>query len=189
MGEFVALQGNELSVEQQFAFRYQVNIDGHGVRDNLYYQLLSGSVILKQLSTLIEFWYYDLVDDEHVIYWENILDLINGVIKMVDSMDIKHRKKSSSLTGFNRWMRTNWNHMVNHNLTRYNDETLRRITENAKTFVQDHLSADNMDCFFVHMLQIYNHYFYDTESLPKKAHRRMIDIWSRRTQRFYEQGE
>ena len=171
-------------MEQQFEFRYQVNIDGYGVRDNLYYQLLSGSVILKQLSTLIEFWYYDLVDNEHVIFWENVLDLINTVIKVVDSTDIKHRKRSSSLTGWNRWMKQNYQFLVGHNLTRYNNDTLRRISENAKEFVADHLSADNMDCFFVQMLQIYNHYFYDIDSLPTQPHPRMTGIWSREKSRF-----
>ena len=174
--EFEALAGNELTVEEQLAYKYQVNVDGYGVRDNLLYQLLSGSIVLKQLSTLIEFWYFDLMDNEHVIYWENIMELICTVIKLVDSIETEHRWESGTLSGVNKWMQKNWEYLVAHNMTKYNDERLRQITENAKEFVYDYLSQDNMDCFFVHMLQIYNFYFFDTSSLPTEPHSRLKKI-------------
>ena len=174
--EFQALQGNGLNVEQQFEFRYQVNIDGYGVRDNLIYQMLSGSIILKQLSTLIEFWYFDLIHNKHVIFWENILDLINIVIRLVDSLKPKHRKNSKSLTGYHQWILKNWIYMVDNNMTKYNDQKLKKITENAKEFVADYLGQNNMDCFFVHMIEIYNHYFFDIESLPNEPHSRLSKV-------------
>eukprot|EP01084_Bolivina_argentea_P173301 300160_1 len=174
--EFNLLQGNELNVKEQFEYRYQINIDGYGVRDNLMYQLMSGSIILKQLSSLIEFWYYDLVDGKDVIFWENILDLINIVIKLVDSIDVKHRMKSGSLTGFHSWILNNWDYMIQNDMTKYNYKKLKEITENAKAFVKDYLGADNMDCFFIHMLEIYNHYFFDVKSLPNEPHDRLKKI-------------
>ena len=168
--EFEALEGNALNVEQQFEYRYQVNIDGYGVRDNLMYQMLSGSIILKQLSTLIEFWYFDLIDNKHVVFWENILDLINVVIRLVDSLEPKHRKNSKSLTGYHDWILKNWDYMIKNNMTKYNHHRLKESTENAKEFVADYLGQNNMDCFFVHMIEIYNHYFFDPKSLPKEPH-------------------
>ena len=174
--EFEALDGNSLNVEQQFEFRYQVNIDGYGVRDNLMYQMLSGSIILKQLSTLIEFWYYDLIDNKHVIFWENILDLINIVIRVVDSLEVKHRKKSGTLTGFHSWILRNWDYMVQNNMTKYDYKKLNKITQNAKEFVNDYLGKNNMDCFFIHMLEIYNYYFFDSKSLPKTPHHRLTKV-------------
>eukprot|EP01083_Nonionella_stella_P114869 340009_1 len=174
--EFAALQNRSLNVEQQFEYRYQVSIDGYGVRDNLMYQMLSGSIILKQLSTLIEFWYYDLIDNKHVLLWENILDLINVVIKVVDSVDVHHRFAAGKLTGYNGWIKRNWMHLIENNMTKYNYDKLKKITENAKEFVADYLGENNMDCFFVHMIEIYNYYFFDVKSLPKTPHGRLKKV-------------
>eukprot|EP01083_Nonionella_stella_P093334 261553_1 len=46
-----------------------------------------------------------------------------------------------------------------------NNNQLYQIASNGQTYAQTHLNIDSIDCFMVHMLQIYNAYFYDNTSI------------------------
>ena len=50
---------NCLEVKQLLRYRFQIALDGVSARDGLLYQLLFGSVILKERSSNIEYWYAD----------------------------------------------------------------------------------------------------------------------------------
>ena len=66
--------------------------------------------------------------------------------------------------------------IIDNNMTKYNPTKLKQITMNAKQFINDYLGQNNIDCFFIHMIQIYNHYFFDVDSLPKKPHKRLKKV-------------
>merc|ERR1711920_855730 len=66
---------------------FLIVLDGNSVRDGFFYQLGFDAVILKQMSSVYEFWLFDLVNKEHVIFFENILHLISIVVNMVDQVN------------------------------------------------------------------------------------------------------
>eukprot|EP01084_Bolivina_argentea_P064313 117313_1 len=48
-----------LTIREQINYRYIIVMDGVTVRDSLIYQMLYGSIILKQLSTMHEYFYWE----------------------------------------------------------------------------------------------------------------------------------
>ena len=45
------------------------------------------------------------------------------------------------------------------------DEKLKKITENSNDFIDKYLLPNNIDCFFIQMIQIYNAYLFDVASV------------------------
>eukprot|EP01083_Nonionella_stella_P093336 261557_1 len=128
--KYNCLAKQRMSIEEEMKYKYQIVIDGLGVRDALSRQIRYQSVILKQQSSYKEFWYYDLINNNNSIYWNDL----NHLKQIVDGRQ-------------------------------YNNNQLYQIASNGQTYAQTHLNIDSIDCFMVHMLQIYNTYFYDDTSI------------------------
>lgn len=176
-----------LSIREQIAYRYMIVMDGVTVRDSLIYQMLYGSVLLKQLSTMYEYFYWDLKNEYHLIIWENIIDLINIVINLVDTMDVYLNKND----GFRmKQMMSNgtfddeFEYLYKQNLTHYNNEKLEEITRNSKKFIHEYLNDDAVDCYMIHLLQVYNEYVFDVNSLEKSKDEIMQELYINVTHDF-----
>ena len=61
--------------------------------------------------------------------------------------------------------KSEYKYLLKNNMTSYNYNKLKQITENSKIFIDDYLSENNVDCFMIHMLQIYNKYIFDVDSM------------------------
>ena len=62
------------------------------------------------------------------------------------------------------------------NLTKFEDvERLRDIGRNGRDFVDNYLNDDCVDCFIVHMIQLYNYYFFDETSVIKESNDILIN--------------
>eukprot|EP00484_Ammonia_sp_Unknown_P024560 CAMPEP_0197028844 /NCGR_PEP_ID=MMETSP1384-20130603/8434_1 /TAXON_ID=29189 /ORGANISM="Ammonia sp." /LENGTH=594 /DNA_ID=CAMNT_0042457905 /DNA_START=360 /DNA_END=2141 /DNA_ORIENTATION=- len=120
--------------EEETKYKYLLVIDGYAVRDAFSRQMNEETVLLKQNSNYVEFWYHDLVNHRHFILWNNVSHLLQIVHDMR-----KHGDPSNA--------------------------TLAEIALNAKRFGRDYLNIDSVNCFQIHMLQLYTHYFYDAESI------------------------
>ena len=152
---------NRLSIVDQIKYRYIIVMDGVTVRDSMIYQMLYGSVVLKQLSTMYEYFYWDLVNNYHLITWETILDLISIVINLVDTMNV-YLKLDDGFRMNHSWSNGTFNdefeYLYTQKLTYYNNEKLEKITENAKRFIRENLRDNDVDCYMIHLLQIWNEY-------------------------------
>eukprot|EP01083_Nonionella_stella_P120477 361073_1 len=154
-----------LSLEEQLQYRYMIVLDGVSVRDSLMYQMQMGAVILKQLTPNYEWWYFDLINGHHWILFENISHLMSIVINIVNQVDGYYR--STELNGA--LSKREYSYLLNHSMTSYTYDTLREITENSKAFIDQYLDEASVDCWFIHMIQIYNKYLFDVESLNKSS--------------------
>ena len=56
--------------------------------------------------------------------------------------------------------------MMNKNMTKWNGKKLEEIAQNGQNFANEYLLNDNnIVCFMIHMIQIYNYYFFDNNSM------------------------
>eukprot|EP01083_Nonionella_stella_P066318 174535_1 len=127
--------GRRMSVETEMKYKYQIIMDGFGVRDAFPRQIRYKSVMLKQRSLLTEYWYYDLINNENAIFWDNATQLIDIMKDIIDTKAV------------------------------YKDDVLYNIMLNSTRYATTHLDVDPNNCFMVHMMQIYNKYFYDETSI------------------------
>merc|ERR1712110_843253 len=68
---------NTMNTRDEFDHKYILMIDGHSVRDAFHKQSIYASVIYKDVSKYKEWWYYDLVDGEHVLFYDNVTHLMS----------------------------------------------------------------------------------------------------------------
>eukprot|EP01084_Bolivina_argentea_P049998 91937_1 len=121
-------KNDSMSVKDEMEYKYQIIIDGLGVRDAFARQIRYKSVMLKQESNLREFWYYNLEDKKNVLFWKDAKQLMAMV-------------------------------------RNFNDDELYKIAMNGYKFANGYLNVDSINCFMVHMIQIYNEYFFDEFSI------------------------
>lgn len=152
-----------LSIKQQLKYRFMIVLDGISVRDALIYQMKMGCIILKQLTTNYEWWYFDIINNYHWILFENISHLISIVINLVNQIHGYYKSQKLNDVLF----QNEFKYLLNHSMTSFNYNKLKKITENSKKFINEYLNKTNVDCFFIHMLQIYNYYLFDTKSINK----------------------
>jgi len=138
--------GNGLNVTQELQYKFTLLIDGISVRDAMHKQSLYGSVHFKDVSVHKEWWYYDLVHQQHVVYYDSVENLTQTV---------------------DEYMKTVREYEVNGNSTYAAQYAhLRSLAANMYRFYKENLYyTRNIDCFVIHMLQIYNEYLFDTSSL------------------------
>ena len=86
------------------------------------------------------------------IIFESIRDLIVTVIGLVDAVEGYHEADLSD--GGPREHR-------------FSSDELRNISVNSKRFVDEHFREENVDCFFMNSLMIYNHFIFDTGSIHR----------------------
>ena len=177
MTNFYALVGRDgdrknrnltLSLREQLKYRYMIVLDGVSVRDSLMYQMKMGMIILKQLTTNVEFWYFDVINGFHWIVFENIPHLISIVTNLVSQVDGFYDEGILK--------QNEYEYLSNHLMTEFNYNKLKEITENSKTFINEYLNETNIDCFFIHMLQLYNHYLFDVNSINKSSDEYMREL-------------
>ena len=140
-------------------------MDGWSVRDGFFYQLGFNTVLLKQQSTFYEFWLFDLVNNVHVIFFENILHLISIVVNMVDQVNgyyVDDRFAVKTHREFEYFTRNDIVHSSDYNPTK-----LREIAQNAHKFADEYLNDESIDCFMINMLRLYNFYLFDSSSMRK----------------------
>jgi len=123
-----------MDVKESTKYKYVIMIDGSSVRDGFPQNVGTSNVILKQKSKLREFWYYDLVNNVHLIEWTSVPHLISIVKNITSHVANKDTK------------------MV---------QFLYNISLNGQAFVENYLTDEkSYDCFILHMLHIYTKYFY-----------------------------
>ena len=71
---------NEISIKEQLTYKYLISMDGNGTSWNgLIWKLYSNSLVIKEKTDCIEYW-YNLLNDTNIIEFENfdeILDILN----------------------------------------------------------------------------------------------------------------
>jgi len=65
--EALGLRGERLSLDEQLRYKMILNLDGNSLADRFPVQLAGNSVILKQDSDSVEYWYSDLTPNTHYI--------------------------------------------------------------------------------------------------------------------------
>eukprot|EP01084_Bolivina_argentea_P143685 252261_1 len=156
------------SVAEQLKYKYVIVLDGNSVRDGFFYQLGFNAVMLKQLTSVYEFWLFDLENNKHVIFFENLLHLISIVTNMIDQVNgyyvnTKINSDKSQIQ-FDYWRR---NDIVQ--ASDYNPEKLQQIAHNSRVFMDEFLNEESVDCFMINMLKVYNHYLFDVDSVKKST--------------------
>ena len=140
-------RNQSLSILQQLAYQFMIVMDGYSVRDGLMYQMEMGAVILKQVSANFEWWHWNARDGVEWINFDGTAQLISTVVKLVNSVSDP-----------------------------FSEDQLRNITVNSKLFVDDYLSEDNVDCFFIQMLTIYNRFIFDADSVTRSDDDHMFPL-------------
>eukprot|EP01083_Nonionella_stella_P177176 622026_1 len=167
------------SIEEQLKYKYVIAMDGNSVRDGLFYQLEFGAVILKHLSPMYEFWLFDLENFKHVIFFENVLDLISIVTNMVDRVN-QWYTYTGPLREIHLYGQDEFRYFVNKDnihASQYNADKLREIAANAKAFAKEYLNEESVDCYMINMLRMYNHYLFDPGSIQKSSSKcRMTEL-------------
>eukprot|EP01083_Nonionella_stella_P176636 618587_1 len=138
-----------ISPRKESKRKFVVVIDGVGVRDMFTRSMLYNSVILKNkyLNGSVEFWYYDLVNNTNVIYWRTVdefVDIAQNIIKQLKLNNVE---------------------VANH---------LRSIAYETRKFVFDYLNIESLDCFTMHMFEIYRHYFFQSNGTDIDSHDTML---------------
>ncbi len=134
-----------MSTTDQMIYKYILLIDGNSVRDAFPKQLAIGSIILKQVSTYKEFWYYDIKNNSQVIKWidyDNLSNILNNLI-----------------------LGLNLNATYSLNKLFYTIKKQKQIARNGREFVDNKLNDHCLDCFVIHMIQVYNYYFFNKKSI------------------------
>eukprot|EP01083_Nonionella_stella_P027401 75440_1 len=79
---------------EQMKYRYIILVDGNSVRDAFPKQLGIGSIVLKQKSQFIEFWYPDLINHYHVIEWTDYKELKDIMYNLTNNrIDMEKQKQ------------------------------------------------------------------------------------------------
>ena len=149
-----------VNIEEHLKYKFIINIDGYSVRDSFTYNLQFGVVIFSLNNTgNREFWYDNLKNEIHYILFNNITHLINLVKYYTNIVHQYEINKNHSEFVVNQYMK------------------LYQISENAKEFARKYLNKHCVYCFMIHILQIYNKYFYDSNSLKiNKTKDKLVDL-------------
>lgn len=141
--------GNNMAMNEseEIKHKYILVLDGNSVRDAFHKNMLYGSVLFKQQSTIFkEWWYYDLKDQQHVIFYNNtkqLIDIVNDKRNIVNEWEIKKNENYKE---------------------KY--ESLQLLSSNPYKFYRENLwETWKIDCYMIHLIQIYNHYLYDPSTL------------------------
>merc|ERR1711971_279736 len=136
-----SVKNRTLSIAEQLRYRFLVVVDGVSVRDALMYQMRMGAVILKELSTNVEWWHFDATDGREWLSFENrlhLLALVNRLVAVVDA----HQNEYGNVRN-----EEEFRYLLEHGLTEFTYEGLEEMTQHSKRFVRDFLNADSVDCF------------------------------------------
>lgn len=140
-------------------YKYLINIDGNSVRDGFLNSLIyNNQIILKHSSYYKEFWYHDLINYKHLIYYTNTSDIvdkmkiINHVVDVVERYGNRNRNRKRKENGIASYYFEFYDLLVN-------------ITVNSEIFGRDYLNQDCYACFLLHMLEMYNYYLFDSSSV------------------------
>eukprot|EP01083_Nonionella_stella_P143649 446859_1 len=132
-----------ITAVEQMKYKYNILLDGNSVRDAFPKQLSMNAVVLKQKSSFKEFWYYNLMDQEHMIEWKDMKELNRTVYELVNGkVDVDKQ---------------------------------REIARKGRAFVDEYLRDECMDCFVIHMIQLYNHYFFNERGVELAAYDTLIN--------------
>ena len=156
------------NISEQMKYKYMIVFDGNSVRDGMFYQLEFGTVLLKQLTTIYEWWLFDLVNHRDVIFFENILHLISIVTNMVDQVNGYYLNKKINDGNSKKQFKflTRNDEGVIHK-SDYNPDKLEKIAMNGPKFMDEYLNEESVDCYMINMLRVYNHYLFDSNSVTK----------------------
>merc|ERR1712060_559287 len=111
------------------------------------------AVLLKQRTSIYEFWHFDLVDGRDVVYFENILHLISIVTNMVDQVNGYYVSKM--INGVKHKVRFEYFRRDDiPQKSPFNAHLLRQEARNGKTFAEQYLAKQSVDCFMINMLKL-----------------------------------
>eukprot|EP01084_Bolivina_argentea_P243271 407871_1 len=125
----------------QEKYKYIVVIDGFTTRDGFALQMPYDSVKLKYKSNLYEFWYYDLIDKENILFWETPQQLIN----------------------------------IANDLNKNKIKNIEEIAMNSANYAKTHFDENSLHCFTLHMINIYNTYFFNESEIELDENDREIN--------------
>ena len=106
------------------------------MRDSLLLNMKSGSVIFKQKSNFKSFWHFDLENEENIMIFDTNYQLLSIAKSIIEDND-----------------------------TKYHQSFLNNLTENAKQFINQYFDDNNVDCYFLNVLQVYNQFLFDSDSI------------------------
>lgn len=85
---------NKMRMEEQILYKMILNVDGNSLADRFPHQLVSNSVILKQDSVHMEYWYEELIPGVHYVPIANDLsDLIPTIESFLSGNQPRELKK------------------------------------------------------------------------------------------------
>ena len=76
-----------ISPENQVEYKYLLAIDGNAFAGSFFWQLFSSSVILKNKSPYLEWYYKGLVSDTHYLEYDSDIDLVSKIHWLKDNDD------------------------------------------------------------------------------------------------------
>eukprot|EP01083_Nonionella_stella_P246925 856723_1 len=135
-----------LNVTSEIKYKHRLVLDGISVRDGWHKQSLQGGLIYKDRSINKEWWYYNLVDNDTVLYYDNaahLMQLTDDNIHTVREWE-EHR---------NVLYKDKYMHLKNMTVKYY------------KWYKANLWNTINVDCFVIHMIQVYNQYLLDTSTI------------------------
>lgn len=95
------LMGDSMSVEDQIKYRYLVDIDGNSCTyERCYWMLMSNSLLLKQVSDHIQWYYRGLVPNVHYVPLKEDVSDIFEKVKWAKKNDEKAKKIAKNATEF-----------------------------------------------------------------------------------------
>jgi len=115
----------KISPIDQIKYKYLLSIDGNAFSGSFFWQLFSNSVILKNNSDYLEWYYSGLISDKHYLEFDSDKDLISKIHWLKDN-DKKAKKISENANAF-----ANEN-LTNENILAYIFRLLERFSEIIK---------------------------------------------------------